>query len=117
MARDDDAYLCMLKFDRLTFAKIIQSRLAKRGWTGTKLASEARISQSQVSRILNGKLKRFNPSHARICRIMHIDSNTLLTTKSDANALRQKIDIICSGKSDRYAALEAILDQLLHLSR
>ena|SRR5258708_118980 len=107
----------MFKFDRLRFAEILQSRLAKRGWTGTRLAIEAKISQSQVSRILNGKLKRFNPSHTRICEIMHIDINRLVTTESNPKALRQKIDIICAGKRDRYAALEAILDQLLHLSQ
>jgi transcriptional regulator with XRE-family HTH domain len=107
----------MSRFDHLRFAKIIQVRLARKGWTGTRLATEAKISQSQVSRILNGKLKRFNPSHAKICTIMHLNSDSFLTVKSNNNTLHHKIETICAGQRDRYAALESILDQLLHLSQ
>jgi transcriptional regulator with XRE-family HTH domain len=110
---------CMQEFDRSRFAEIIQARLKKRGWTGIRLAKEAAISQSQISRILNGKLKRFNPSHASICRIMHIGEKTLssLTVDSNSSDVRQKIDRICAGKHERFAALGAILDQLLRLSQ
>jgi transcriptional regulator with XRE-family HTH domain len=106
----------MLEFDRIEFARVVQSRMAKKGWTESILAEKANISQSQVSRILNAKLKRFNLSHAYLCKLLRIRSDRFLGQRTKSEALCNTIDRICGGRSERATALATILDNVLRLT-
>jgi transcriptional regulator with XRE-family HTH domain len=106
----------MHEFDRVEFARTVYSRLTKRRWTEAVLARKANISQSQVSRILNAKLKRFNASHARLCIILHIRRDEFIGEKGKSKALCDTIHQICAGKRQRAAALATILANVLRLT-
>lgn len=107
----------MSNFDRYAFAQAVHELLLSEQWTGSELALKTDLSQSQVSRILGAKLKRFSASHQSLCTFMHISPTTFMKdTVVTRSSLIEAVDTLCENDPDREAALERLLSEIAHLA-
>jgi hypothetical protein len=107
----------MSYFDRDAFAEAVLKFLMSKQWSGSELSRRADIGQSQVSRILGAKLKRFNVSHKRLCRFMHISAAKFMKDPAmRRSSLVEAVDKLCEKDPDREAAVERLLNEITRLA-
>jgi transcriptional regulator with XRE-family HTH domain len=107
----------MSYFDRDAFAEAVRKFLMSKQWSGSELSLRANIGQSQISRILGAKLKRFNLSHKRLCKFMHISPAKFMKDPSGRrSSLVEAVDKLCEKDPDREVAVERLLTEITRLA-
>jgi hypothetical protein len=107
----------MSYFDRDAFAEAVLKLLVSKQWSGSELSRRAGLGQSQVSRILGAKLKRFNASHKLLCKFMHISPARFMKDPAvRRSSLVEAVDRLCEKDPDREATLQRLLSEITRLA-
>lgn len=94
--------------------------LGDKGYTQQKLASELGASQSQVSRILNGKLQRRTRLFDRICIIAYgslkLTKGRKIGAAAQQSELIAALDAVWDGTAAHASALAVVIRSLAALN-